>query len=860
MALAYDLGDDDGRDPAGLDDLRILLHDEMGKRWTRAARNVKRAIVLHDALGIGEKAPMSVMPAADRAAMFGRWLDERLLADIGDGQWVLPYIAETASRAQMVQQQVRNGFGDAQALGSLVSQTSYIEPKSVKVCQAATCGALADIRGAVSRRASEAVRTGLLFPPHSKRAPRIAKAVDAAMGEGLHRSRMLAEHAVTQAYTQATLDVLEARGVTHVGTHGEHCLRDAGLLDGWMADEARHTPQEQHPRSGRYVTKAVHARETHRHIRTGRFTSQKLRAGKQVQAEAEEAQAESRRGPVVIETAGDDRVCDICDGIAANSPYTINQARSLIPAHPNCRCEWVRAEAPARPSLLGPIPEEAERVLELRQPAPATGRGIAAVAAGVLASLAAAAVARPGRAPAPPAPPDPDEVLSEEPPTPPPLPAKPAPPLPEPPQLPAEEPAAEPPESEPPLPPIEFALPAEPMPQALEPGAAPLEPDVAELINRIATRRGVLPGSLTQFYPAGVPPEIGAARRELMWTLNQLGWSIAAIAGWMHVTEHAVAAGIDRHRRLETVDYDPDQPRDEHGRWSAGGGSAASGETAEANAEPPADPMAKAAWILEKARTAVADAGYDPERVHLSSQQQKFKVGDREYSTAGLAFTRADGNVGDEQYRKGDIVIFGQPDYSRDFPVRGTAVHEAMHQKWQAVADRYQLESSRMWDDSAKAASREEEPVYGSGELKPGFEQQYPVYALLSSILEGPFHAATPGEGIGKTNRARMIEDDGVSQYSKSYWDFYKNSGGERYDSAVHETLAEMARIKDAGVTWQMTPVNELTAKPFSPIWNDLHSGVEAAWSVLRGKTSFAEARKSAGKGTARWAKERKGK
>jgi hypothetical protein len=551
-------------DGADLRDLREGLHRDVTRRWVRAARNVKRAIVLHDALGIGEKAPMSVMPAADRAAMFGRWLDERLLADIGDGQWVLPYIAETASRAQMVQQQVRNGFGDAQALGSLISTTSYIEPKSVKVCQAATCGALADIRGAVSRRASEAVRTGLLFPPHSKRAPRIAKAVDAAMGEGLHRSRMLAEHSVTQAYTQATLDVLEARGVTHVGTHGEHCLRDAGLLDGWMADsryypggpgndaildEARHRPQEQHPRSGRYVTKAVHARETHRHIRTGRFTSQKVRAGKQAQAEAEEAQAESRRGPVVVETAGDDRVCDICDGIAANSPYTINQARSLIPAHPNCRCEWVRAEAPARPSLLGPIPEEAERVLELPQPAPATGPGIAAVAAGVLATLAAAAVVRPGRPPAPPVPPDPDEVLSEEPPAPPPLPAKPAPPLPEPPRLPAEEPAAEPAESEPPLPPVEFALPAEPMPQALELGAPPLEPDVAELINLIATRRGVLPGSLTQFYPAGPPPEISAARRELMWTLNQRGWSIAAIAGWMHVTEHAVAAGIDRHRQ-----------------------------------------------------------------------------------------------------------------------------------------------------------------------------------------------------------------------------------------------------------------------------------------------------------------------
>src|ERR1700746_1264246 len=123
MALAYDLGEkidiyDDGRDPAGLNDLRVLLHDELGKRWTRAARNVKRAIVLHDALGIGEKAPMSVMPAADRAAMFGRWLDERLLAEIGDGQWVFPYIAESALRAQAQHGRSWNGFGDARVLGA----------------------------------------------------------------------------------------------------------------------------------------------------------------------------------------------------------------------------------------------------------------------------------------------------------------------------------------------------------------------------------------------------------------------------------------------------------------------------------------------------------------------------------------------------------------------------------------------------------------------------------------------------------------------------------------------------------------------------------------------------------------------
>jgi hypothetical protein len=51
-----------------------------------------------------------------------------------------------------------------------------------------------------------------------KRASRIAALVDKAIGRGLQRSRMLGEHALTQAYSQASLDAMEARGVTHVGT------------------------------------------------------------------------------------------------------------------------------------------------------------------------------------------------------------------------------------------------------------------------------------------------------------------------------------------------------------------------------------------------------------------------------------------------------------------------------------------------------------------------------------------------------------------------------------------------------------------------------------------------------------------
>jgi len=42
-------------------------------------------------------------------------------------------------------------------------------------------------------------------------------------------------------------------------------------------------------------------------------------------------------------TADDDAVCEDCQDGADNSPYTVDEARGLIPLHPNCRCSWIPA-------------------------------------------------------------------------------------------------------------------------------------------------------------------------------------------------------------------------------------------------------------------------------------------------------------------------------------------------------------------------------------------------------------------------------------------------------------------------------------------------------------------------------------
>lgn len=46
-------------------------------------------------------------------------------------------------------------------------------------------------------------------------------------------------------------------------------------------------------------------------------------------------------GQVEISTTGDSLVCDICMDLEDKNPYSLSEAQSLLPAHPNCRCAYI---------------------------------------------------------------------------------------------------------------------------------------------------------------------------------------------------------------------------------------------------------------------------------------------------------------------------------------------------------------------------------------------------------------------------------------------------------------------------------------------------------------------------------------
>lgn len=69
-------------------------------------------------------------------------------------------------------------------------------------------------------------------------------------------------------------------------------------------------------------------------------------------------------GLVNVITAGDDFVCQLCEDISDDSPYTLEEAEGLIPAHPNCRCAFVPA---SRRAADGFSPQTITKVMAAQQ-------------------------------------------------------------------------------------------------------------------------------------------------------------------------------------------------------------------------------------------------------------------------------------------------------------------------------------------------------------------------------------------------------------------------------------------------------------------------------------------------------------
>ena len=174
------------------------------------------------------------------------------------------------------------------------------------------------------------------------------------------RLNLMINVGVVRAVNAGKLFAYEAEGIEKVGIDPE-----------WVPGSAAH----QHDRMAGHRphghgTAALTDKKTTRAKRRARVAKNKARRkrGKSIEEQILEAafpafgtamkviEKVEQEVLVNVLTAGDDRVCDECNDIAADGPYDLDTARGLIPAHPNCRCSFI----PFGDKRFAPIEEQME--------------------------------------------------------------------------------------------------------------------------------------------------------------------------------------------------------------------------------------------------------------------------------------------------------------------------------------------------------------------------------------------------------------------------------------------------------------------------------------------------------------------
>lgn len=331
-----------------------------------------------------------------------------------------------------------------------------------------------------------------------------------------------------------------------------------------------------------------------------------------------------------------------------------------------------------------------------------------------------------------------------------------------------------------------------------------------------------------------------------------------------------------------------DEPRDERGRWTVGGASGVHEAGPVMNLTDPTTNHALADQAAKLAAETATKLGFNPKYVTISDERRTFELNGSTRNYAGAAFL-------DSHTENPEIAVYlpfqtWQPkEGERQLDVsgvKGTTAHEVEHQKYQAFINDYRKDAEAMRSDPdyhkdshwvpfdpnnpEHARLREKGGLLTSDNKirEPGFMQP-------NGLLNEPYDKKYPiYQAWTKANMPLSDEfekSDGVSGYSRDWWDAYRNRTVEKpvqLPQAMHETLAEIARIrygqdemkaehkanikfiKANGGDWTAEDEKKWQAnnkaqlghivrkkdgfltkrKGLAPIWNDLYKAVEENW------------------------------
>ena len=191
------------------------------------------------------------------------------------------------------------------------------------------------------------------------------------------------------------------------------------------------------------------------------------------------------------------------------------------------------------------------------------------------------------------------------------------------------------------------------------------------------------------------------------------------------------------------------------------------------------------------------------ERVQVLTKEEGaypngFSVGGSQFDANGYA-----------DLTSGMITIISNVNHPDQVP--GVMAHEIEHERFQGALNAYNYEHQALMklptDELFGAQGAHGVGVLRpDGSVRPEAEGRFPVTTLLQKSLE--------------QDKFKLYDSDGCTKYSEAYWKHYVDNGRRSADGerAMHETLAEMARIK---VTTGKFPEGSNTG------WRDLYRAVD---------------------------------
>jgi hypothetical protein len=263
---------------------------ESDKRWKAAIRIVGEAVGQQDILGL---AGPNIGSISLRAAVGHHPALPHTDKVHGFGHW-LANLLDAAVLA-------RDGswmmpyLGEAAQLAARRAREIGVKTSSPAPIPASTHSlAASELRGIIASSTQHGTRAAATALASKQRPLVAAREVAKSLHIGMQRSRLMTDYIVSKMFTHATIGIYRAAGVGQVGI----------------------IPERLRPK---------------RRVRDARANLVSI------EPESDDV--------VEVVTAGDDRVCEECQDISDNGPYSLDEAMGLIPAHPNCRCEVVPTDA-----------------------------------------------------------------------------------------------------------------------------------------------------------------------------------------------------------------------------------------------------------------------------------------------------------------------------------------------------------------------------------------------------------------------------------------------------------------------------------------------------------------------------------